>query len=107
METFPIRWIFLPYCLKRLEDGRYIILNRRYKPLGVGGNEWVVYETHPSAGNIKITPAIARKLSWKGSDDVDFIHLYSDSCIPADSDVHLRSYSERLSVLMQLGVEVA
>ena len=106
METFSVRWIFLPYCLKRLEDGRYIILNRRYKPLGVSSNEWVAYETHPSTANIEITPAIARKLSWKGSDDIDVIHLYSDGCIPTVSAEHLRSYSERLSVLMQLGVEV-
>jgi hypothetical protein len=103
MDTVPIRWIFLPYCIKRLADGRYIILNRRYKPLGKFGNEWVIYETDPSAANIEITPAIAKKLSCKNSDDVDVIYLYSDACIPTDSDEHLRSYSARLSVLMQLG----
>lgn len=105
MDSVPIRWIFLPYCIKRLTDGRYIILNRRYKPLGTFTNEYIVYETHPSAAHIDITESIAKKLSHDHSDDMNVIQLYSDACIPTDSDKHLRAYSDRLAVLMQLGVQ--
>jgi hypothetical protein len=106
MDSVPIRWIFLPYCIKRLTDGRYIILNRRYKPLGTLTNDYVIYETHPSAAHIDITKSIAKKLAHDNSDDINDIYLYSDGCIPTNSDKHLRAYSERLAVLMQLGVEV-
>lgn len=104
MDTYEARWIFLPYCLHRLKDGRYIVLNRKYKPLGVRSSEWVIYEDHPSAAAMKITPAIAKNLSWNGSDDAEVIYLYSDGCIPNESVEHLQSYSMRLKVLMDLPV---
>lgn len=105
MGTYEARWIFLPYCLQKLKDGRYIVLNRKYKPLGVRSSEWVVYEDHPSAAFMKITPATAKKLSWKGSDDLDVIHLYNDGSIPNESAEHLQAYAKRLKVLMDLSVE--
>jgi hypothetical protein len=98
--------VFLPYCLQRLADGRYIVLNRRYKPLGVQTREWVDYDTHPSAARMKITAATARKLSWKSSDDVAVIHLYNDGCVPDAGADHLDAYAKRLAVFMKLPVEL-
>jgi hypothetical protein len=97
-----VRWIFLPYCLQRLADGRYIILNRRYKPLGVQSTEWVTYETHPSVIHLPITSSIAKKMSWSGSEDTNAIYLYNDGCVPTDEAKHMRAYSDRLEVLMKL-----
>ena len=105
MNTCEARWIFLPYCLYRLKDGRYIVLNRKYKPLGVRSSDWVVYEDHPSAASMKITPEIAKKLSWQGSDNLDVIHLYNDASIPNKGEEHLQAYANRLKVLMDLAVE--
>lgn len=34
----------LPYCYYKLADGRVIVLNRNYKPLGHTGREWIDYE---------------------------------------------------------------
>ena len=99
---YPARWVFLPYCIHRLADGRYIVLNRRYKPLGSFTAQWVKYEDDPSACALNITPEAAKRLSWKGSDDTEVIHLYSDACLPEESADHLRAYSERLQVLMKL-----
>jgi hypothetical protein len=91
-----------PYCIQRLADGRYILLNRRYKPLGWPGATWVDYEAHPSAVKIRVTTATARKLSYQGSTDTDAIYLYNDGCVPTRSAAHMRAYLARLAVLMKL-----
>lgn len=100
-----LRWTHFPYCVQRLKDGRYIVLNRDYKPLGIQSSERVVYETHPSAINIKVTPATARKISWKESDDIGVIHLYNDGCVPTSSAAHTAAYCKRLSVLMAIKIK--
>ena len=100
-----LRFTHFPYCLKRLEDGRYIVLNRRYKPLGNQKTDFVVYEGDPSVIDAKITPATARKLSWKSSEDTSVIHLYNDGCIPTESAAHMTAYCRRLAVLMALKVK--
>lgn len=106
MQTYSGRWVFLPYCIKRLEDGRYIVLNRLHKPLGVSSSAWVVYEEHPSAAAMKITPSKAKRMSCRESDDVSVIHLYKDECIPDGGKAeHLDAYVRRLKVLMSLEVE--
>lgn len=87
-----LRQTHFPYCLQRLDDGRYILVNRRYKPLGVQSNAWVTYETHPTAFPLKIIPTAARKLSYEGSADVDKIYLYNDGCVPTESAAHMKSY---------------
>lgn len=106
MDQQELRRIFLPYCVQKLEDGRYIILNRKYKPLGISDSAWVVYEEHPSAVTIKgLTAAKAKKISHKASDDRDTIHLYGDGCIPTQEKAHWVAYSERLRLLAELTAE--
>jgi len=100
-----LRWTHFPYCVKRLKDGRYIILNRRYKPLGNQTHDYITYETDPSAVALTITPAIAKKLSWKEESNVDVIHLYNDGCIPTESAAHMAAYCKRLAVLAALKVK--
>lgn len=106
MGTHEARWIYLPYCIRRLADGRYIVLNRDYKPLGVQTRDWVDYETHPSAGRIAISATAARKMSWSGSEDLDSIMLYNDGCIPTESAAAMKAYQSRLAVFMALKVDV-
>jgi hypothetical protein len=97
-----VRRIFFPYCIKRLADGRHIILNRHYKPLGEPSEAFIDYGIHPSATYLKITPSAAKKISHDGSESTDNIYLYDDGCIPTDSAKHMRAYTERLAVLMKL-----
>lgn len=106
MGTLEFRWVFMPYCLKRLADGRYITLNRDYKPLGQQTREFVTYETHPTAAKMKITKATARKISWSGAEDLDVIHLYNDGCVPTRSAVAMTAYLEKLAVLAKVKIEV-
>jgi hypothetical protein len=102
MEEFmEFRHRFLPYCIKSIGDGRYIVLNRLYKPLGHIG-EWVNYATHPSAVTINIPPAAAQSMSWNGSTGIDAIYLYSDDVIPTASAENWHLYAERLHYLAHL-----
>lgn len=102
MSGYKFRRLFLPYCLQRLSDGRYIVLNRRYKPLGWQTNEMVDYDSHPSAARIKITAPIAKKLSWKGSDDIESIYLYSGDGSPFADATESRAYAGRLAILGEI-----
>ena len=90
MSLSTFRWVHLPYCLKRLEDGCYVVLNRHYKPLGFLTNDWVDYEAYPVVMKFKgLTPKVAAKLSYKGSEDLAMIYLYNDGCVPTNSAQHM------------------
>jgi len=106
MEKFEIRKIFMPYCIKKLMDGRYIILNRNYKPLGSFSRDYIIYEEHPSACKLNITTLRASKLSWEESKDIDMIFLYNDGSIPTNSAASMKNYLERVAILMNLTGEV-
>jgi len=105
MLTIEFRWAFMPYCLHRLKDGRYIVLNRSYKPLGIQTRDWVDYDTHPTAARIKITKATARKLSWEAKEDLDVIFLYNDGRVPTKSASNMDAYLAKLAIMAKLKVE--
>jgi len=95
----------LPYCLKRQEDGTYVVLNREYKPLGFVTNDHVKYGDFPIAVKIsRLTATVARRLSYGGSTALDEIFLYNDGCIPTASADHMQAYLQRLAVLAKLRV---
>lgn len=98
--------MFLPYCLQRLASGRWLVLNRGYKPLGAPIDQRVDYETVPGA-RVKLTAAAKRKLDYKGNGDptADRIWLYNDGCLPTASPAHWRAYQARLEVLAKLRTE--
>lgn len=99
------RHIYFPYCVQRLKDGRYIVLNRRYKPLGISDNAWVDYESHPSAQPLEgLTAAKAKAMSHLGDDDIECIYLYADARIPTDSPDLWKAYEKRLQVLAKLKI---
>ncbi|WP_206742744.1 hypothetical protein, partial [Acidithiobacillus ferrooxidans] len=97
--------VFMPYCLRKQEDGRYVILNREYKPVGFFTNEYVKYEEHPVAVHLEgISPATAAKLSWNGSKDTNSIFLYNDGCIPTDGAENMKKYIAKLQILAILKI---
>lgn len=97
------RHVYLPYCLQQLKDGRYIVLNRKYKPLGINSSDWVDYDSHPTAQHLKgLTAAKAKQISARGYDKLDVIHLYNDGCIPTANAENWAAYSKRLSILAEL-----
>lgn len=97
-----LRISHFPYCVCRTKDGRYILLNRDYKPLGHMTSDHVVYETHPSTVALNITPAIAAKMSVSSSEATQMIHLYDDRTVPTASAANMKAYLTRLAVLIKL-----
>lgn len=98
--------IVFPYCLKRLDDGMYVVLNRKYKPIGFDTSEHIEYESLPICHKVKgINRNTAARLSWENSDDVDAIFLYSDSCIPTENDENMNSYFERIKILAKYKIQ--
>jgi len=93
----------LPYCIKKLQNGTHIVLNRSYKPIGFRTSENLEYEAYPIGVKFKrLTSKTVARLSWKGSQDANAIFLYSDSCIPTVSAKHMNAYLERLGILAKL-----
>jgi hypothetical protein len=104
MTMANVRWWFLPYCVFMIEPKKFVVLNRAYKPVGMVTDDWVVYKDY--AKTIKgLTKAKARKISYKGSDDITSIYLYNDGCVPTTSKDDWDTYSKRLEVLANLTVE--
>jgi hypothetical protein len=106
MPLGDFRSVFMPYCLRKQEDGKYVVLNREYKPVGFFTDEYVKYEEHPVAVHLEgIGPATAAKLSWKGSEDTDSIFLYNDGCIPTASAENMKKYLAKLQILAKLRIK--
>jgi hypothetical protein len=103
MPLHDCRSVHLPYCLIRQPDGRYIVLNREYKPLGFYTQDWVDYEAYPIAVSFrKFTKKTAARLSWAGSKNLEQIFLYDGSCIPTVSTRFMEAYLKRLGILAKL-----
>ena len=103
MPLYDFRSVHLPYCLKKQADGRYVVLNREYKPIGFQTREWVDYEKYPIAVKFKrFTAKTAARLSWEGCSDLQTIFLYNDSGVPTRSAKNMQDYLERIEVLARL-----
>lgn len=96
------RRYFLPYCLERQKDGRYLVLNRQYNPVGFLGQNASEFREQPVAVKLKITPRTAMKISHKGSGDLDAIYLYDDGSSPVSSARNMNAYLDRLKYLAKL-----
>lgn len=70
--------VYMPYCLERLKDGRYLVVNREYKPVGFFTEAAIPNrEEYPVACAILgITPEVATQLSWNGDKNIDKIYLH-------------------------------
>lgn len=99
------RSIYLPYCLKKQKDNSYAVLNRQYKPVGFNTDDVIDYNDYPVTTKFKgISPSLAKKLSYDGSDDTESIYLYNDGCNPINSKVDMDVYMKKLTLLAKLKV---
>jgi len=105
MPLTDIQSTHLPYCLARQNDGRYVVLNRDYKPIGFRTTEHEDYSKHPIAVKIsRLSARTAARLSHNNDQRVDRIYLYDDACIPTSSSEHMAAYLQRLAILAKLKV---
>lgn len=103
MDEQEFRWVFLPYCIDRQPDGRYAVLNRRYKPVGMTVTSFVTYTEYPCLVKFKdLTEEVATQVSAKGDARLDRIYLYNDACVPTHSQADWDAYSRRLHLLATL-----
>ena len=99
-----VRCTHFIYCIQQVIPGWFVILNREYKPLGYLGHKWVDYRDYM----VRIRglgPAKAKRLSYKGSTDLDFITLYNDGCVPTQDPEYESEYLKRLSILLHLKID--
>jgi hypothetical protein len=113
-----VRSLCMPYCLKRRADGRWVLLNRHYKPLGFDTSAWVDYGAYPIGLALRMTPTLAAQLSYDGQgiqrhfgfdgtgNTYETIHLYDDTCAPSLGKAHMEAYLKRLAILARVKVVV-
>lgn len=108
--TEECRRIWLPYVVRKMNDkiGGWIVLNRRYKPLGMRLDAWVDYEDIPKQVRIKAITLPQQKKLFHG-DTINspwlpnrMIWLYSDGSVPTRSPSNWEAYQQRLRLLSSL-----
>lgn len=105
MPLDDVRSVYFPYCIKRQPDGRFVVLNREYKPVGFYSEGFIRYEDYPVAAPIKgITKSMATKLSHCGDPSIECIYLYDDGCTPTRSTANMAAYLSRLQLLAKLKI---
>jgi hypothetical protein len=92
----------LPYCLQQTTSGRYVVLNRQYKPLGYTEG-WFEYDDYSE--DLLDVQEFTPRLRWSDSDNAS-IHLYTDAQDPTLSTHNWSSYRPRLKLLRQLGARL-
>ena len=103
MPLLNVRSRFMPYCIDRLENGEYVILNREYQPLGFDRSGSSNYSDYPISVTLKgLTPNVAEELSYNESKDLSKIYLYNDDCVPNSSTKHMNNYLKKLEILARL-----
>jgi hypothetical protein len=100
----------LVYCLQLCRDGRWLLLDRRYKPHGgdVPRDAWADYET--CAGRRRhLSELQLRSVShgcqpYRRGDRQ--VWLYSDATDPGKSAALARAYQRRLAVMLAREADV-
>jgi hypothetical protein len=96
----------MPYCIQKQADGKFVVLNRDYKPVGFNTSKGISYKEYPIIHKVKgLTPEIAAKISHENDPGLNSIYLYHDGSVPTDSDENMEEYEKRLKLLNQLEVE--
>jgi len=93
--------ICLPYILKQQNNGTYVVLNRRYKPLGFHTNEFVDYPEYPIQHLICLPKEVSDQLIPGKGDNSGSFYLYTDETSPLNNAKNWISYSDKLALLKE------
>jgi hypothetical protein len=97
----------LPYHLQERAGDRAILLNRDYKPVGLGipSSLWVDYDAFPQwhVSGAALARAIGSRDCWiplPENAKAPHCWMFHDGCPPWSSSAHLRAYARRLDALI-------
>ena len=98
--------ICLPYCLDKQSNGKFVALNRNYKPIGFLTADWIKFEEFPIAAEIPglLKEKNLEKVSVKRESGKDRIYLYDDATNPTKSTENMKSYLAKIETLAKLEV---
>lgn len=102
-----MRHLYLPYCLDKQADGRWIVLNRQYNPVGMNTTERADYADPLHTVAIKgMTTAQMQELCAPGSAVTSTrVYLYNDATSPTTSAANWSAYTARLKLLMEMPLD--
>lgn len=104
MRSDNVRRCFFPYCIRKMNNGNWIMLNRNYKPVGQADNFHADYD-EPSI-QFKISGQKERAMRKKFDFDGDDFYLYNDGSVPTFNKRYMNIYLEKLVYLMDIRITV-
>lgn len=111
MALNDFRAVCLPYCLKKQEDGTYLVLNREYKPLSfkTWDNDFLkqdlpIYLKLKGLAEKKIEKIVSIGEGASVQNDGKDIFLYNDKTNPLYKEGRA-DYFRRLELLMELKID--
>lgn len=93
----------LPYSLQQQSDGRFVLLDRGYNPLGVDCGMISSYETS-SFRLYRLSDKTIDALTNAKAQDPHMIWLYNDASKPVSSQSNMEDYLNKLKLLMKLKI---
>ncbi len=105
MDKTDFRTIYFPYCLQQQKDNKFVVLNRKYKPLGFFTSEFLNNEEFPVLVEFHgLTEKIVMELAVDGSTNKENIYLYNDECVPTNDKKSMEKYLKKLELLSKLKI---
>lgn len=103
----------LPYCLERLPDGRWIVLNRAYKPMGTTtpraefidyGDPYALAFEHGELDR-ETQSVISTSVDFDDEGEPARLYIYQDDSSPMKGPIEMEAYLERLAIMANLRVK--
>lgn len=106
MAFFTLCHAVLPFCVQKQDDGKWVFLNRGYKPVGFYSRDHFNYSDYPIAIEVPgLTDTVARSAACDGKFDGNEFFLYDDGCVPTHSAENMSAYMGRLQKLLGLKID--
>jgi hypothetical protein len=94
----------LPYCIQKTADGKWLALNRHYKPVGTTSLDWVDYDSHPNrleidADSLEEIRQLSPLVYPDSIVEPEVIYLFVDDTERVEAEDSWSSYSKILRIL--------
>lgn len=97
------RQVLFPYGMAKNDDGSWSFFNRKYKAVGIHGDDWSDWSDPKHKLRLKgLGPATLKKLDIDGTGTGDRIFFYNDATNPERSAENRNAYFEKLAILINL-----